>query len=64
MITQEMMQAAVQERMMEVARMQNEHAALAHQKQDAFNRRAPVDRKRRFRIPAFLANMLRPATTS
>ena len=64
MITQEMLQAAMQTRMMDVARIQNEKAALALLKQDASDRSAPVDGKRRGRIPAFLANVLRPATTS
>ena len=63
MITQEMVQVAMQERMMDVARYENEKAVLAHQKQDALDRRAPVDGKRRVRIPAFLANVLLPATT-
>ena len=64
MITQEMLQAAMQERMMDVARIQNETAALALQKQDSSDRSPPVDWKRRVRIPAFLANVLRPATSS
>ena len=64
MITQEMLQAAVQERMVDVARIQNEKAALALQKQDASDRSASVDGKRGVSIPAFLANVLRPATTS
>ena len=64
MITQEMMQAATQERMMDLARMQNQNAALAHRKQGASDRSAPVDGKRKVRMPAFLANVLRPARTS
>ena len=63
MITQEMLQAAMQERMMDVARIQDQHTALALQKQDAADRSAPVDGKGRARMPAFLANVLRPATS-
>ncbi len=64
MITQEMLQAAMQERMFDVARIQDENAALALQKQDATGRRVPVEKKRIVRMPAFLANVLRPATSS
>lgn len=64
MITHEMLQAATQERMMDVARIQNEKAALALLKQDAADRSAPVGGKRRVRIATFLVNVLRPATTS
>ncbi len=64
MITQEMLQAAMQERMIDVARIQDENAALALQKQDATDRSAPVEGKGRVRMPAFLANVLRPATSS
>ena len=63
MITQEMFQATMHERMIDVARIQDENAALALQKQDASDRGAPVDGKRRARMPAFLANILRPATS-
>ncbi len=64
MITQEVFQAAMQERMMNVARIQDENSALALQKHDASDRSAPVDGKRGARMPAFLANVLRPATSS
>ena len=64
MISQELLQATMQARMMDVARIRDEKIALALQKQDASDRSAPVDVKRRGRIPAFLANVLRPATTS
>ena len=64
MLTQEMLQAAMQERMMEVARIQDKNAALALQKQYASDRSARVDGERRVRIPGVLANVLRSATTS
>ncbi len=64
MITQEMLQAAIQERIMDVARIQDENSALALQKQDATDRSAPMEGKRSIRMLAFLANALRPATSS
>ena len=65
MVTQELMKAVMQERMLEVARLQLEHRARARHGEAASPRRAPsLPRIRRLSIPSFVACAFRSGPTS
>lgn len=63
MITQELMQAAMQDRMMEAARLQVEREARALPEDRSSVRRARVGEGRRLRLPSFVAHVLRSAAS-
>jgi hypothetical protein len=62
MFTQEMMQAAAQDRLREAARLQRESEALQVAKQRT--RRAPVRSRIRLPLPAFVTQRFRTASVS
>ena len=62
MITQELMQAAMQDRMM-AARLQVEREARALPEDRSSVRRARVGEGRRLRLPSFVAHVVRSAAS-